>query len=621
MAPDHPRESGYHPDDVTSFLPSQKSWGPDRDNDWPQVQDNVLHRMERNGYPIPSYTPEIWYRHGCIVLDSDNHPILTYRDLPATISSAYSGQDQETVRRLDCRITLKDIRARMPSAVQISKDNQNTKSLCSLSALGMRMTRFREQNGMVAWKDREGGDALREYWINRMPEANRLANTTQGMPRPTKAEIRESKLQNRGKYLSRAGGRALPDEIRKDRNESFDRKLEKLKEKEQNPEITAGSSRKRRRRNSISPVSDEQSSQSKKQKKSQPILPGFADTPSVRYPSHPQHYQTPYFPLPSQYPDPTMWNQVSTEPWSATPQLHQTYPQTPSEPAAPYSLGPAQPDFSVLYPIQWALPLTQDYFAARQPYQPQPQTQTRKRRRNSLAIEGEGDQDSEPASKRQHLEAPTETGPIDDQSFDDFLLRSLQDHLYPESLQGLSAFENQTQANMLSDVWRPPQNDYSYSDSSQLFSQTTTNIQPEIPIQPGTVVSSSPFSGYLEQHTEAFTFPLLETFPFTVETTTPEELPELDQDLKDWLAQEEKRNEEELRLQEMHSLQEEYEHDHELEPELTGDDVTSNQTNNQTSQAETEEDRARPNSDLESWEAILNQFVNSDPTPEFEPIP
>lgn len=570
MAPDHPRESGQHPDDVTSFLPSQKSWGPDRNIDWPQVQDNVLHRMERNGYPVPSYNPEIWYRDGRIVLDSDNHPILTYRDLPATISSAYSGQDQETVRRLDGRITLKDIRARMPNAVQISKSNKNTKPLCSLSALGMRMTRFRESNGMIAWKDREGGDSIREYWINRMPEANRLANSTQGMPRPTRAEIRESKLKNLGKFPSRAGGRALSEKTRKERNETFEKQLEKLKEIDQTPEVTAGSSRKRRRRNSVSPVNGKQ------RNGNQEILPGFENTYLL------QQDQALHSSPQSQYPDPTIWNQLLTEPWSAS---------TP-------------PQRSVPYKIRWAPPLGQDSFGPKHPKQPKQPKQSKQKQ-----------------PKPKNLETPEKIGLANDLIFGDLIFGSIQDFLFPES--SLSALENQAQANMPSDVWPPLQKIDSYADSSQPFSQTFTDIQPEMLFQLGIEPSNSEFLQFPETLGEGppplsesleqpLTYPLLDTFPF-VDTNTADEFSDLNQNLKDWLAEAEKNHEEELRLQAELGL--------EAQPEPTKEDVTSNQTNNQTSQTQTEANPAGETSELDSWEDILNQFVVSDPSPDFEPIP
>ena len=160
---DHPRERGIAANDVTSFLPSQKAWGPDRDLHWPNIKDNVLHRFERKGYPIPDYQPEVWYYEGKVVLDSDNHAILNYEVLPATLSSELSGRDIEAIKRLDLRIGRKDFRARMPSTIFTKDKNkpQSTKPLHTLSAIGMRTTRFRKENGLISWTEREGGDNIR----------------------------------------------------------------------------------------------------------------------------------------------------------------------------------------------------------------------------------------------------------------------------------------------------------------------------------------------------------------------------------------------------------------------------------------------------------------------------
>ncbi|MCJ1260544.1 hypothetical protein MMC22_000406 [Lobaria immixta] len=113
---DHPRERGIANNDVTSFLPSQRDWGPDRDLHWPKIKDNVLHRFERNEYPILDYKQEVWFHAGKIALDLDNHAILKYHVLPATLSSVISGRDMEAMKRLNLRIGRKDFRARVPSA-------------------------------------------------------------------------------------------------------------------------------------------------------------------------------------------------------------------------------------------------------------------------------------------------------------------------------------------------------------------------------------------------------------------------------------------------------------------------------------------------------------------------
>lgn len=216
--------------DVTSYLPSQKEWGPDRDNDWPKIEDNVLHRFERDNYPVPEYTPAVWYDRGRVVLDPDNHPILRYEVLPATLSSALSGRDMEAMKRLDLRISRKDFRARMPRTI-FKKGIGNgwvEKPLYSLSTIGMRTDRFRKANGLISWTGREGSDNIRSYVRKSMPRANILTNSTQGMPVPTLFEQEDSRTSNKGKHLNRAGRRALSGDTRRGRAQKENERLQRL---------------------------------------------------------------------------------------------------------------------------------------------------------------------------------------------------------------------------------------------------------------------------------------------------------------------------------------------------------------------------------------------------------
>ena len=227
---DHPRERGLAANDVTSFLPSQKEWGPDRDTDWPKIENNVLHRFERDNYPVPDYRPTLLYHQGRVVLDAENHPILDYKVLPATLSSELSGRDMEAMKRLDLRISRKDLRARMPTTILKRGDGNALveRPLYTLSAIGMRASRFRKENGLISWTEREGTDSIRSYATKLMPQSNLTANSTLGMPAPTLFEQEDSRTSNRGKYLARAGRHALPDDTRKERARKEDQRLQRL---------------------------------------------------------------------------------------------------------------------------------------------------------------------------------------------------------------------------------------------------------------------------------------------------------------------------------------------------------------------------------------------------------
>lgn len=265
---DHPREHGVAANDVTSYLACQKEWGPDRDRDWPKIKDNVLHRFERQNYPIPNYTPEVWYHEGRIVLDPDNHAILKYEIIPATLSSELSGRDMEAMRRLDLRITRGDFRARMPRTI-LSRGKGRTqveKPLHTLSAIGMRTTRFRKENGMVSWTEREGSGTIRQHTLDRMPHANVDANSTQGLSLPTLFEQEDSRSSNKGKFLKRAGTRALSDGTRKERAIKEEERLERLHAAhiEARQELTVQVGAKRRREDDRTSEVGEESRQRKR---------------------------------------------------------------------------------------------------------------------------------------------------------------------------------------------------------------------------------------------------------------------------------------------------------------------------------------------------------------------
>ncbi|MCJ1261094.1 hypothetical protein MMC22_000958 [Lobaria immixta] len=257
---DHPRERGIAANDVTSFLPSQKAWGPGRDLHWPNIKDNVLHRFERKGYPIPDYQLEVWYYEGKVVLDSDNHAILNYEVLPATLSSELSGRDMEAMKRLDLRIGRKDFRARMPSTIFTKDKNkpQSRKPLHTLSAIGMRTTRFRKENGLISWTEREGGNNIRQYLLKRMPRANIDANSTHRMSIPSLFEQEDSRSSNRGQHLERAGGRALSNDIRNERERKNIERLERLRtaDIEAKKQVGMQSGGKRKRDNVLSDVEE-----------------------------------------------------------------------------------------------------------------------------------------------------------------------------------------------------------------------------------------------------------------------------------------------------------------------------------------------------------------------------
>lgn len=204
------RERGVHPEDVTCFLESQKDWGPVRNENWAEV----LYFFQKGKYhKDPEYQLENWkFGERIVISDHDNLPILAYRDLPDTLSSALEGRDIEAIKRTNPRIQHRDILARMPMT-RVTKAGTRT-TLYSPSSIGMKMSRFRTENGMLSWTPRCGSKIIRNALWDRLPQANKWQNSIRGLQPPTLDQQQEIKKVNKGKFLNRAGKRALTSQER-----------------------------------------------------------------------------------------------------------------------------------------------------------------------------------------------------------------------------------------------------------------------------------------------------------------------------------------------------------------------------------------------------------------------
>lgn len=191
------------------------------------MPDKLLFRLECNGYPVPDYKPEVWLDRGRVVLDSDNHPVKAWANIPLTLASNADPWLLGYMRRVDTRITPKDLRARMP--LQVKDKKSNSKPLGSLSPLGMQMTRFRISATCPAWNVREGSNAIEEYVKDRLSEEGLAANSTEELTGLSLWQQAECKKPNKGQYLERAGGRALSANERKRRDDIETRRLDELR--------------------------------------------------------------------------------------------------------------------------------------------------------------------------------------------------------------------------------------------------------------------------------------------------------------------------------------------------------------------------------------------------------
>ncbi|KAL8719520.1 MAG: hypothetical protein Q9225_003487 [Loekoesia sp. 1 TL-2023] len=221
-----PRPSGPSgPHDITSYHPKQ-DWGLDRAHRPPKT-----FQFARTKEMEPNYPVEMWVWRGIIILDFRGQPLLNYGALPATISSKENGCFLEGMYREDPRLKWTDFVARMPMAPH---PPLVYKPVVEYQTFAMRRTRFRIQAGCIAWTMRDGSDDLRELITQKLPVECIEANSTQGFRDFTPYEIKEIELATKGKHPELAGTkRALSENKRKQVKETFLRRMERAKRKEE----------------------------------------------------------------------------------------------------------------------------------------------------------------------------------------------------------------------------------------------------------------------------------------------------------------------------------------------------------------------------------------------------
>ena len=219
---DQPRKRGFLPHDETAFLASQQRWGGDRSL-WHHIPDDLLNRLDRLDYAGKDYETEFMFDEDTnrIVLDMDNHPIIAYEDIPLVLSSQFGASDEgwlmEAIQRIDRRIERADFRARMPWERQ-SREKGKKEPLFTLSSIGNRAYRWRQNNAIVAWTSRDGSKNLRDYVVGLLSEEGRQSNSTRELVHGlSKEQKEEAKKPNKGTMMSKAGKRLVPDDVRKGR--------------------------------------------------------------------------------------------------------------------------------------------------------------------------------------------------------------------------------------------------------------------------------------------------------------------------------------------------------------------------------------------------------------------
>lgn len=153
---------------------------------------------------------QIWLYNGAVVLNNLNQPILDFKNMPKAISSQVEGGLQEAITRQDSRIEANDFRVRMP----LDPKGRGKNSTPCLSAISMRRSRFRWRAGYLSWTPRTGSDDIKKYLDSILPVHCKAANSTRDFRELRPSEVKRMTLENRGKYLSRAGNRLLSPESR-----------------------------------------------------------------------------------------------------------------------------------------------------------------------------------------------------------------------------------------------------------------------------------------------------------------------------------------------------------------------------------------------------------------------
>ena len=179
---EHPRARGKHILDVTAFLAAQKDWDLEPANGWKAPGLALLHMFELN-HEKPSYEVSWMYDEGCVVLDLINRPVKDYKNIPLTFSTKVEDVLMEAIRRGDPRITMQDFAARLlvyPSQAPkqrltgYSPEKSDRDKSISPNALNMRISRFRDENGITALNVRKNTKKLNQL----KTDAGRDANLT-----------------------------------------------------------------------------------------------------------------------------------------------------------------------------------------------------------------------------------------------------------------------------------------------------------------------------------------------------------------------------------------------------------------------------------------------------------
>jgi len=96
----------------------------------------------------------------------------------------------ETCRRLMPTLMTRDFWARMPRLSVLPNARNSNGVLTKTGKLSNRQSLFRRNNGLLAWKNRQGTSTMRNLLIGQLSEQQKMDNTTEGFTGLSKAQLK-----------------------------------------------------------------------------------------------------------------------------------------------------------------------------------------------------------------------------------------------------------------------------------------------------------------------------------------------------------------------------------------------------------------------------------------------
>ena len=96
----------------------------------------------------------------------------------------------ETARRLMPSLTTRDFWARMPRLSVLPNERNSNGVVTKMGKLSNRQDRFRRDNGLLAWKNRQGTSQIRSFVFGLLSAEQVKNNTTEGFAGLSKAQLR-----------------------------------------------------------------------------------------------------------------------------------------------------------------------------------------------------------------------------------------------------------------------------------------------------------------------------------------------------------------------------------------------------------------------------------------------